>query len=102
MSAPYSIDNSTELTDFIAGANPPCEVVDKAKIPVPPHDPVHLLDYNTRHKIIGLMQKYGGGFCQKLAAAWYVADTRNKQRIESAFSDYMAEYGPGGDFWTDA
>ena len=45
------------------------------------------------------MEKYGGGFCQKLAQAWYMADTRNKQRIEQAFPDYMDEYGPGGHFW---
>lgn len=42
------------------------------------------------------MEKYGGGFCQKLALAWYAADDRNKQRIELAFHDYMAEYAPGG------
>lgn len=85
----YTPDNSTELTDFIAGAN---------QIP----EKVLTEEYETRHKTITLMEKYGGGFCRKLAQAWYMADTRNKQRIESAFSDYMAEYGPGGDFWTDA
>jgi hypothetical protein len=31
--------------------------------------------------------------------AWYAADDRNKQRIEAAFPDYMADYGPSGSFW---
>lgn len=58
-----------------------------------------MTDYDTRHKTFELMSRYGGGFCQKIAAAWFVADTRNKQRIETAFPDYLAEYGPGSDFW---
>jgi hypothetical protein len=57
------------------------------------------MNYETRFATFDLMQKYGGGFCQKLAAAWFAADTQNKERIESAFPDYLAEYGPGGYFW---
>ena len=52
-----------------------------------------------RFKTIQTMEKYGGGFCEKLARAWYAADDRNKQRIEGAFSDYLEEYGPEGSFW---
>jgi hypothetical protein len=52
-----------------------------------------------RFKTIQTMERYGGGFCQKLAVAWYAADDRNKQRIELAFHDYMADYGPSGSFW---
>lgn len=40
------------------------------------------------------MQQHGGGFCQKLAAAWMAADGGNKQRIESAFPHLLQEYGP--------
>jgi hypothetical protein len=58
------------------------------------------MDYPTRFKTIQTMEKHGGGFCQKLAVAWYAADDRNKQRIELAFADYMAEYGPGSSYYT--
>jgi hypothetical protein len=57
------------------------------------------MDYDTRHKTIQNMEKYGGGFAKSLAQAWYAADVRNKQRIEAAFPDYILEYGPGGSFW---
>jgi hypothetical protein len=57
------------------------------------------MDYDTRFKAFQLMEKYGGGFCEKLARAWYAADDRNKHRIEEAFSDYVTEFGPGGMFW---
>ena len=57
------------------------------------------MDYETRHRSFELMSRYGGGFCQKLAAAWFAADTGNKARIETAFPDYLAEYGPESDFW---
>ena len=60
------------------------------------------MDYETRHKTFELMEKFGGGFCRKLAAAWFVADGRNKQRIETAFPDYLAEYGPESNFWSAA
>jgi hypothetical protein len=57
------------------------------------------MDYDTRFKTFQHMERYGGGFCEKLARAWYAADDRNKQRIEEAFSDYVTEFGPGGMFW---
>lgn len=57
------------------------------------------MNTTDRFKTIQTMEKYGGGFCQKLAVAWYAADDRNKQRIELAFHDYMTEYGPSGSFW---
>jgi hypothetical protein len=57
------------------------------------------MDYETKVKIFQTMEKYGGGFCQKLALAWYAADDRNKQRIEESFSHYMADFGPEGSFW---
>jgi hypothetical protein len=60
------------------------------------------MDYETRHRSFELMSRHGGGFCQRLAAAWFAADTGNKARIEAAFPDYLAEYGPGGDFWNVA
>lgn len=63
-----------------------------------PHT-IYPMDYDTRHKTFQAMEKFGGGFCRKLAIAWYAADTRNKERIETAFADYVAEYGPEGQFW---
>ena len=88
MSAPYSIDvDGTEYIRADAVSNPPHTIT------IPP------LDYDTRHKIFQTMEKFGGGFCRKLAIAWYSADTRNKERIEVAFADYVTEYGPDGQFW---
>jgi hypothetical protein len=68
------------------------------------HTPHHVvsMDYETRHRSFELMSRHGGGFCQKLSAAWFAADTGNKARIEAAFPDYMAEYGPDSQFWKGA
>jgi hypothetical protein len=51
------------------------------------------------HRTVAAMEKYGGGFCCKLAQAWYVADSRNKLKIQSTFAEYLAEYGPGTYFY---
>jgi hypothetical protein len=83
MSAPYSID--VDGTEYIRA--------DAFGFTLPP------LDYDTRHKIFETMEKFGGGFCRKLAATWFAADTPNKERIETAFPDFMAQYGPGSQFW---
>ncbi len=45
------------------------------------------------------MEKWGGGFCKKLAAAWLHADPGNRARIENAFPHLLEEYGPEGKFY---
>jgi hypothetical protein len=87
MSAPYSID--VDGTEYIRAdaVNNPAHCIQTAQ------------DYETRHRSFELMQRHGGGFCQRLAAAWFAADTGNKARIEAAFPDYLAEYGPESEFW---
>ena len=57
------------------------------------------MNYETRFKTFQTIEKYGGGFCQKLALAWYAADDRNKQRIEGAFAHLMADFGPGSSYY---
>jgi hypothetical protein len=86
MSAPYSVDvDGTEYIRADAVSNPPHTIPS--------------LDYDTRHTIFETMEKFGGGFCRKLAVTWFAADTRNKERIETAFTDYVTQYGPEGEFW---
>lgn len=41
------------------------------------------------------MKQYGGSFVKALSEAWLLADAKNMERIEGAFPDYMAKYGPG-------
>lgn len=51
------------------------------------------------HRTIASMELHGGGFCRALAQAWYKADPRNKQRIETAFSHVLEDYAPGSGFY---
>jgi|TARA_R100000734_G_C3315522_1_gene107513 hypothetical protein len=44
------------------------------------------------------IETYGGGFAQKLMAAYRTADMSNRQRIIDAFEEYFEEYGPNGIF----
>jgi hypothetical protein len=48
---------------------------------------------------IQAMRNYGGSFVQALAMAWERADSDNSLRIQKAFPEYMAEYGPGSAFY---
>jgi hypothetical protein len=48
------------------------------------------------------MQKHGGGFCSRLASAWYAADGANKARIERAFEHLLTDFGPQSRFYSDA
>lgn len=40
------------------------------------------------------MQRMGGGFASKLAAAYFVADSDNRRRILTAFDDLFRSYLP--------
>jgi len=44
------------------------------------------------HRTFTAMEKHGGGFCSRLASAWYAADPSNKRRID---------FGPGSRFYSD-
>lgn len=52
---------------------------------------------NDRDKFLMLkaMSAYGGGFVGALADAWSRADNHNSARLEAAFPDLVAQYGPG-------
>lgn len=43
------------------------------------------------------MERHGGGFVRKLAAAYVVADSENKQKLAKAFPDEFARYD--ANFW---
>lgn len=45
------------------------------------------------------MQEHGGGFCSKLAAAWFAGDAANKARIEAAFPHLLKAFGPDSKFF---
>lgn len=44
------------------------------------------------HQAFHMMQRIGGGFAQKLAAAWFHADLGNQHRINEAFQDLIVDY----------
>ena len=44
------------------------------------------------------IETFGGGFAQKLMAAYRTADMSNRQRIIDAFEELFEEYGPNGIF----
>jgi hypothetical protein len=85
MSAPYSINVDGQ------------EYILAQALTTPAHQ--MQLPYDTRHRIFETMDRFGGGFARKLAAAWFVADTGNKHRIETAFPHLMDAYGPESEFW---
>lgn len=55
-----------------------------------------------RHRTFQAMQKYGGGFCVALAAAWFLGDARNRARIELAFPHLLEQFGPHSRFYAPA
>lgn len=44
---------------------------------------------------IRAMKAHGGSFVRALAEALLFADSDNQAKIEQAFPNYMAKYGPG-------
>lgn len=44
------------------------------------------------------MQLFGGSFVKALAEAIRLADRTNKQKLFSAFPEYVEEYGPNSQF----
>jgi hypothetical protein len=47
------------------------------------------------HRTWVAIERHGGGFCEKLARAWFHADDRNKARLDLTFEHLLTEYGPG-------
>jgi hypothetical protein len=41
------------------------------------------------------MVYYGGGFAARIADAYFVADSENKQRLLTAFGHLFEKYAPG-------
>ena len=50
--------------------------------------------YTTR-----AMAAYGGSFAQHIGSALQVADSSNAVRLQQAFPELIAKYGPGSDFY---
>lgn len=51
--------------------------------------------YTTR-----AMDNFGGGFARAIANALRIADSTNAARLQQAFPELFAKYGPGSDFYT--
>lgn len=49
-------------------------------------------DIDYKRKVFAAMAEHGGSFVKALADAWMKADAPNKQKIEEAFSNYIAAY----------
>ena len=50
--------------------------------------------YTTR-----AMRSFGGSFVQHIGSALQVADSSNAVRLQQAFPELIAKYGPGSDFY---
>lgn len=48
--------------------------------------------YPDLHAAAHRMQAMGGGFASAIAAAWFLADSGNRARLEAAFSDLFDRY----------
>lgn len=53
------------------------------------------------HRTWVAIESTGGGFCEKLARAWFAGDTANRERLNAAFPDLLTKYGPGSSFYRD-
>jgi hypothetical protein len=53
------------------------------------------------HRTWVAIERHGGGFCERLACAWFHADDRNKARLDHAFGHLLTEYGPGSIYYTN-
>lgn len=52
-----------------------------------------------RHRTLQTMEAWGGGFAQKLAKAWIVADSGNAGKLADAFPELVEKYGPKSWFY---
>jgi hypothetical protein len=55
---------------------------------------ITIADRMQLHQTFEAMERNGGGFCAKLARAWFAADPRNKAKIEQAFPELLQDFGP--------
>lgn len=53
------------------------------------------------HRTWVAIERHGGGFCAKLARAWFAADPTYRERLNTAFPDLLTKYGPGSSFYRD-
>ena len=51
------------------------------------------------HRTFLAMERHGGGFCSRLAAAWYAADPGNRRRLEDAFPHLIDDFGPNSAYF---
>lgn len=54
------------------------------------------------HRTFTAIRSHGGGFCARLAEAWFHADAHNRARIAEAFPDLLVKYGPSSPFYAPA
>ena len=57
------------------------------------------MNADQKYWTIKAMEAFGGGFESALAGAYARADHNNSVRIEAAFPEMLAEYGPGSKFY---
>lgn len=54
------------------------------------------------HRTWVAIERNGGGFCERLARAWFAGDARNRERLNTAFPELLRDFGPGSYFYVDA
>ena len=45
-----------------------------------------------KHKTVVRMSNYGGSFARCIAEAWFVADNKNRQKLEEALTELFEKY----------
>lgn len=57
------------------------------------------MTHDERVYTVRAMKTYGGSFVRALGECMMMADEDNAKKLEAAFADYFAKYGPGSDMW---
>lgn len=52
-----------------------------------------------RYTMYQAMTSYGGGFITALCHTYQAADSFNQSKLDQAFPEVIAKYGPAGDFY---
>jgi hypothetical protein len=61
-------------------------------------NPWDALTNDERAATVQAMGSFGGGFVTALATAFYRADSANARKLEAAFPEMVAKYGPRSHF----
>lgn len=50
------------------------------------------MDFSEKHQVVGAAESYGGSFMSRIAKAWFVADSGNREKLEIAFGQDFSKF----------